>query len=281
MLNRTVAAGVGTSSSAPSRAWRANWNLTRELAITNFKLKYTGSILGYAWSLVKPFLLFGTTYIVFVGFLLRGRTSSSENFPVELLLGIVLWTFFADATVSCLTAIVANGHMLRKTYFPRWIPVLASTLSAALTLTINLTLVVLIGLPLGWYHLGLQTLALPGLIAELYLLAVGLGLSLSALFVFFRDLGHMWEILLQLLFYGSAIIFPFSLVPERFRVLVALNPVAQMVEDSRRALVSTAIPWSAQILGEVAVVPPLLVLAAVGIGALVFRRLSPRFAESL
>ncbi|MHB8717873.1 MAG: ABC transporter permease [Candidatus Dormibacteria bacterium] len=281
MIRRSLTNVPAVGLRGANPGWRANWNLTRELAITNFKLKYTGSILGYAWSLVKPFLLFGTTYVVFVGFLLRGRTSSAENFPVELLIGIVLWTFFADATGSCLTAIVANGHMLRKTYFPRWIPVVASTLSAALTLTINLTLVVVIGLPLHWYHLGLQTLALPGLIAEMYLLAVGLGLSLSALFVFFRDLGHMWEILLQLLFYGSAIIFPFSLVPDRFRVMIALNPVAQMVEDARRALVSTAIPWSGQILGDLAAVPPLLVFTALAIGTLIFRRLSPTFAESL
>ena len=269
---RTPAATVRPST------LRINLNLTRELAVTSFKLKYTGSTLGYAWSLVKPLLIFGMTYAVFVKVL--GSGAGDRSFPVELLLGIVLWTFFADATGSAVGAIVANGQIIRKAYFPRWIVVVASTLSATMTLAVNLALVVLIGLPLGWFSVGLQTLLVPALFLELYMLVVGIGLLMSALFVFYRDLGHVWEISLQLLFYASAIVFPLRLVSQHF-AFAAANPVAQIVEDMRRALITPNIPWSASILGAWEIVPCVLVCATLGGGYLVFRRLTPRFGESL
>jgi ABC-2 type transport system permease protein len=262
-------------------AFRSNLNLTRELAVTTFKLKYTGSVLGYAWSLVKPLLIFGMTYLVFAVFLLRGRTLKGENFPVELLLGIVVWTFFADATVSAVGAIVGNAHIVRKAYFPRWILVVASTLSATMTLAVNLTLMFVIGFPLGWFHVGLQTLLIPLLFVELYLLVAGIGLLLSALFVFYRDLGHVWEIMLQLLFYGSAIVFPFSLIHGWYRQLIAFNPMAQLLEDMRRALVSAVIPWSTQVLGWLVIVPWLAVCVIFAAGFVVFNRISPKFGEAL
>jgi ABC-2 type transport system permease protein len=262
-------------------AFRSNVNLTRELAVSSFKLKYTGSVLGYAWSLVKPLLIFGITYIVFVRVLRVGKTSTGENFPVELLLGIVVWTFFADATVSSVSAIAGNGHMIRKAYFPRWIPVVASTLSATMTLAVNMALMFAVGAPLGWFHLGWATLLLPLLFVELYVLVLGIGLLLSALFVFYRDLGHIWEISLQLLFYGSAIVFPFVLIPPSFRMLVAFNPMAQIVEDMRRAVVTTVIPWSGQILGRWTFVPILAVAVVFALGFWVFRRRAPRFGESI
>jgi ABC-2 type transport system permease protein len=265
----------------PPSTFGRNLNLTRELAVTSFKLKYTGSVLGYAWSLIKPLLIFGMTYLVFVVLLLRGRTSSSQNFPVQLLVGIVVWTFFADATGSSVSAVVANGHMVRKAYFPRWILVVASTLSASMTLVVNLFLVVVVGVPLGWFHVGLHTLMLPVLFVELYVLVLGVGLLLSALFVFYRDLGHVWEITLQLLFYGSAIVFPLTLVHGALRSLMVFNPTTQIIEDMRRSLVTTTIPWSHDVLGDLVVVPVAGVALICAIGFFTFSRLSPRFAESL
>lgn len=268
-------------ANARASALRSNLNLTRELAVTTFKLKYTGSVLGYAWSLVKPLLIFGMTYLVFALFLLRGRTNPAENFPVELLLGIVVWTFFAEATATSTAAVVANAHILRKAYFPRWILVVASTLSVTMTLAVNIVLVLLIGLPLGWFHVGLHTLVLPVLFVELYLLVAGIGLLLSALYVFYRDIAHVWEILLQVLFYGSAVVFPFSLIPGRFRTLIAFNPMAQIIEDMRRALVSQTIPWSSQVLGPLLFVPIAAVLVIFVLGFVVFTRRSPHFGEAL
>jgi ABC-2 type transport system permease protein len=268
------------ASPKPS-TFRSNLNLTRELAVTAFKLKYTGSVLGYAWSLIKPLLIFGMMYLVFVVLLLRGRTSSSQDFPVQLLIGIVVWTFFADATGSSVSAVVGNGHMVRKAYFPRWILVVASTLSAAMTLVVNLLLMFAIGLPLGWFHVGLHSIILPFLFVELYVLVLGIGLLLSALFVFYRDLGHVWEITLQLLFYGSAIVFPLTLVHGRLRSLMIFNPTTQIIEDMRRSVVTNSIPWSHDILGWFVIVPITAVAAVCVVGLLTFRRLSAKFAEAL
>jgi len=186
-----------------------------------------------------------------------------------------------QAFAGAATAIVGNGHMIRKAYFPRWIPVVASTLSATMTLAVNMSLMLAIGIPLGWFHVGLHTLLLPLLFVELYLLVVGIGLLLSALFVFYRDLGHVWEISLQLLFYGSAIVFPLTRLSPRYRMLLAFNPMAQIIEDMRRAVVTTAIPWSGQILGRWTFVPILAVVAVLGVGVRVFRRLTPKFGEAI
>jgi ABC-2 type transport system permease protein len=262
-------------------AWKANVNLVRELAVVAFKLKYTGSVLGYVWSLVKPLMIFGMMYLVFAVFLLRGRPTG-PNFPVQLLLAIVVWGFFSDATVQSVSSIAGNGHMIQKAYFPRWTLVVASTLSAVMTLVVNVVLLLIIGLPLGWFNGGIELLLFPVLLAETYVLVLGIGLLLSALFTFYRDLGHVWEILLQMLFYVSAVVFPFTLIPARFQKLIILNPTGQIVQDLRHVVVNTSLPSSWHVLGmPLALVPPLLVLAMFAIGAAVFNHLTPRFAEAL
>ncbi|MEA2671240.1 MAG: type transport system permease protein [Chloroflexota bacterium] len=257
-------------------------NLTRELAVTQFKLKYTGSVLGYLWSLLKPMMVFAIMYAVFDRLLHAGRTS--DRFTLQLLIGIVIWTFFAETTVTAVNAIVVNGNLINKASFPRAILVVASSLTALMTFAINLSLIVVIAgaarqLSLGWHSL----LALP-LLLELYALVIGISLILSALFVFYRDLGHIWEIFTQLLFYGSAVVFPLSRDILHSRVeLVALNPVAQIIEDLRHALVTQdpRVPWTATILGPAMAVPLLIVVVVLVIGVILFRRLAPHFSESL
>ena len=285
MSEPTAAPVIEPDTQAPRAsvpgAFHRNSNLTLELALTAFKLKYAGSALGYLWSLMKPLMIFGMMYLVFAVFLVGKRAPASENFPVELLLAVIVWTFFADATMQAIVSIATNGHMIRKAYFPRWILVLASTLSAAMTLAINLCLILAIGLPLGWFHLTIGVIALPFLFVELYILVLGIGLLLSALFVFYRDISHVWEIMMQLLFYASCIVFPFSIVPKRWQPWAALNPMAQLIEDMRRAVVTTQIRWTAQILGWWVFVPLLGVAFVFGLGVFVFRKLTPRFGEAL
>jgi ABC-2 type transport system permease protein len=265
---------------APSRM-HSNLTLTLALALASFKLKYAGSVLGYLWSLVKPLLLFGMMYVVFALFLLRGRTPSGENFPVELLFGIVIWTFFADATSTSLLAIVNNGDMIKKAYFPRWILVVAAELSSLMTLVVNVALVLAVGIPLHWFTFGMQSLLLIPLLLELFVVAMGAGLLLSALYVYARDLAHIWEIILQALFFASAVVFPFTLIPDRFQGIVALSPLTQMIEDMRRAIISPGIPWTSAVLGARFAVPLVVALGSLGLGALIFARLSRRFGENI
>jgi ABC-2 type transport system permease protein len=260
---------------------RSYVNLTRELAVASFKLKYAGSVLGYIWSLVKPVMIFGMLYLVFAVFLLRGRTQPGENFPVQLLVGVVAWVFFSEATHGSLGAVVGNTGMIRKAYFPRWILVVASNLSSAMTLAVNMTLLLVLGLTLHWFHIGWQSLLVIPLLLELYFFALGLGFLLATFFVYFRDLGHIWDIVLQFLFYASGIIFPIRLLPPNILRLLEMNPVGQIVQDMRRALVTPAIPWSFQILGARIAVPILVTCGCVIAGGLVFHRLSGRFGQRL
>lgn len=260
---------------------RGSLRLVTRLAITSFKLRYSSSALGYAWSLVRPLLLFGMLYLVFWLVLLRGRTVPGENFPVELLVGIVGWTFFAEATMSATVSVASNADMLHRALFPRWVLVAAAVLSSAITLAVNAAMVIVVGLVFGWFTIGPQTLWVPVLLLELTALALGLGLMLAAFFVYYRDLGYIWEIVLQFLFYTSAIVFPLSLIPAAYRWMAMLNPVAQVTEDIRRALVTDQIPWSASTLGWRFAVPLACVALSLGIGILLFRGLSPRFGERL
>ena len=254
-----------------------NMALVREIAWTQFKLKYTGSVLGYVWSLLKPAMLFAVMYLIFsvlIKFL-------ANEFPLQLLVGIVLFTFFTECTNVGLGSIVGNGGLIQKAYFPRWILVVASSMTAAMTFVINFFLIVAIATPLGHLHLGLRSLAVVPLVLELYLLALGLSLLLSSLFVFYRDLGHVWEILTQVVFYASAVVFPISIVPARFHALFFANPLAQIIEDVRHALVTDVIPSTFSSIGALALVPIGISLGLFAIGALVFRSLSPSFAENL
>ena len=261
---------------------RAQLNLVLELAITSFKLKYAASVLGYIWSLARPLMLFGLMYIVFAFFLLRHRITPQENFAAQLLVGIVCWYFFNEATHSALTAVVSNGDMLRKAYLPRWILVVAALMTSTMTLAVNMTLLLILGVIFHWYHVGWQTLLVIPLLLELFLFALGVGLILAAIFVYFRDFGHIWDVLLLFFFYASGIVFPiFTLVPRQYLKFMALNPIAQTVEDVRRALVTAAIPWSTSVLGPRVLLPIGFVVLLLPFGAWIFRRLGPRFAERL
>lgn len=281
MLARFGEAATGRdqrSVSAPARYV----NLTRELALTNFKLKYTGSTLGYLWSLMKPLMYFGVLYVIFVDFFHQRQ----PEFPMELLLAIVTFTFFSECTSTALGSIAGNGHLVRKAYFPLSSLVVSQSLTALLTMTINFLLVVAIGVALGKLQLGIQTLVVPLLLVELYILSLGVGMLLASAFVFYRDLGHIWEVVMQVLMYGCGVVFPATSVPVRLRYLFFLNPLAQIIEDLRHAVVTpdpTKAPWSASMLAspELLIVPLGLSLVVFAAGLFLFRALNPLFAESL
>jgi ABC-2 type transport system permease protein len=280
-----VAQGTGSLEAIqrPRSEFQRNVNLVRELSITSFKLKYTGSALGYVWSLVKPLMLFGIMYLVFSILLKAGK--GSYDFPVQLLIAIVAWTFFTEATSTAMNAVAGNGDLIRKAYFPRWILVVASTTSSLLTFAINTVLVVIVTFALGHLDLTWVSLLAPLYYIELLILVLGLSMLLSSLFVFFRDLGHIWEILSLVLFYGSAVVFPFELIQThslKLADLAGMNPIAQIITDLRHVLVSPEhIPSMASLIGPLAYVPIGISIAVFILGFAVFHKLTPKFAESL
>ena len=166
---------------------RKNRILLRELVITDFKLRYQGSALGYVWSVLKPLFLFSILYVVFDKFLGVGR--NIEHFPVYLLLGIILWNFFVEATNQGLNSIVGRGDLLRKINFPKYIVVISGTVSSLINLLFNMIVVLLFVLVNGAQLSWMSLLIIP-LIIELYIFALGVAFFLSALNVKSRDNGR-------------------------------------------------------------------------------------------
>ena len=267
--------------------FRLHINITRELAVTAFKLKYTGSVLGYAWSLLKPLMIFGIMYFVFNDLLGTGK--GTVDFPLQLLVGVVLWTFFSETTSSAVGSVASNGTLVQRASFPKSILVLATAATASMTFLINISLIVVVAAPLGQLHLGLQSLVAIPLVLELGALTLGVSLLVACLFVFFRDLGHLWDILLQVLFYGSAVVFPIVSTAQRLpltggiRLMLLMSPLTQIIEDMRHALVTPRAPWTVQIVGGAGrfLIPIGFVVLTLIAGVVLFRRLAPTFAENL
>lgn len=264
--------------------YRYSLILLKELVITEFKLRYQGSFLGYLWSLLRPLFLFVILYFVFVYFLKIG--SDVPHWPVALLLGIVLWNFFSEVTNNGVSSIVARGDVIRKINFPKYVIVLAGSISALINLAINLIIIALFmiinGVDLHWI-----ALSSPIYIIELFIFALGLSFILSTIFVKLRDINYIWEIIMQGLFYASAIIYPIAMVAERSTTLATIllvNPVSQAVQDVRHALISDVNPTLYTMSGGnvwIAMIPIAIVLIVIVFGAWYFKKKSPSFAENV
>ena len=260
---------------------KENRALISELVRTDFKLRYQGSVLGYAWSLLRPLLLFVILYIVFVKFLKLG--TSTPHYPVYLLLGIVIWNFFLEMTTQSLGSIVGRGDLIRKIRIPRWIIIFSSSLSAVINLLLNMV-VIIIFMILNHVDLLVTTLWLPVILLEVYLFALGISLFLSALFVKFRDIGYIWEVILQAGFYLTPILYPLSLIPNvAFQKIILLNPMAQAIQDARWSSITheTLIPHTVFQGGWYMYVPFALVIITLIGGLIYFRKESKYFAENI
>lgn len=254
------------------------FELVRELALTGFKLKYHGSFFGYLWSLMKPLFLFLILYLVFNNVFKLGR--AIPNYPIYLLIGITLWGFFAETTSMCMGSIVGSGDLIRKVYFPRIVLPIATSLTAFLTLLLNLVVVfgfmVVLKVPV---HFNL--IYLPLVLIEFYIFTLGVSFFLSALFVKFRDIGPIWEVACQALFYGTPIIYAISSIPDRFLKIMMLSPLAQILQDGRSMILPTEVVTSESVLGAFAFVPFLLVVITAVIGYVVFHQMTAKFAEEV
>lgn len=254
--------------------------ILRQLVKTDFKLRYQGSALGYVWSVLKPLFLFGILYVVFVKIV--GVDYGVENDGIYLLLGIVLWTFFAELTGGSVTSIVGKGDLLRKLNFPRYVIVLAVAFSALLNLFLNM-IIVLLFLVIAGTEITLSVFLAPLLFVELFVFALAIGFFLSTTFVRFRDINYIWEVLMQALFYLSPIIFPIGIAPFWMQKILVLNPIAQILQDLRYILISKQTVTISHIYGNnmVRVVPILIVLFSIVASAFYFRKKSKYFAEEL
>ena len=225
---------MGTSKLTTSRTSHSVI-LLRELVLTDFKLRYQGSALGYIWSLLRPLALFIILYFIFVRFLKIGH--NVDHMPVYLLLGIVLWNYFAEVTNGGVAAIVSKGDLIRKINFPKYVIVLAGSLSALINLFINL-FVVGVFMVINKVPFMPSALWVPLLIAELFVLSIGVAFLLSAIFVRLRDVNYIWEVFMQGFFYATPILYPVTLLPTVAAKILLLSPVAQIIQDIRYALIT-------------------------------------------
>lgn len=257
-----------------------NRAILREMVSTDFKVRYQGSALGYLWSLLKPLFLFAILYVVFTYIIPLGK--DIEHYPVYLLLGIVLWNFFTETTVIGASSVVARGDLIRKISIPRYLVVISSSLSALINLGLSLVVVFIFALFNGITPSITWLLLIP-LIIELYVLSLGISFFLSTVYVKFRDVTYIWEIILQAGFYASAIIFPIAMVPETYRDWFFINPIVQIVQDARFALVGDSVItiWSSVQSWLLIIAPFVIVILCAVVGGIHFKRQSKYFAEDI
>jgi ABC-2 type transport system permease protein len=272
-------------------------SLTYTLAATDFKLIYFGSVLGYIWSLMRPLLFFGVLYVVFTKIFKVG--SGTPHYSVELLLAIILWTFFLQSTSGCVQCLLAREGLLRKMRFPRLVVPLAVMLTALFQLATNFIPVLIFAVASG-VQPRLTWLLLPVIVGLFAMLAVGIGMLLSVLYIRFRDILPIWDVTSQILFYASPIIYPVWYYDKNPKTgeamahlhltllakLLMVNPVAALVAEGRRALVAgqqNVNPSASYALGGTgkALIPVAIIAVVFALGVWVFNREAPRISENL
>ena len=244
-------------------------DLIRTLTASEFKLRYRGSLLGVGWSLVSPFLLAIVLYFVFSN-VFRFKV---ENFAFYLLIGIFVFRFLSIGTSVGMMSIINKAHVVTKTSIPREIPTITTTLSYFFSSFIELLILIPILVFFG-VKMGLPILLLPVLHIVYFLLVYGLNLFISAFTVYYRDLNQIWEVVVNILFFASPLVYPISIIPADILPIYMLNPITRLIEMYRSVMLYNTFPDVIDF-GYVFIFSCLVFI----VGHLVFRRLQRRFAE--
>jgi ABC-2 type transport system permease protein len=260
--------------SALSGGWRRFWELTLLLATTDFKRTYFGTALGYLWSIARPLVLFAVLVEVFT------------HYPVFLLLNMVLFGFFQEATIMAVPSIVGQEGIVRKTQFPRLAIPTATALTAFFNLLLNLIVVFVFILAFGVDPLW-TWLLLPVILALMWTITLAVAMTVSSLYPRFRDLGIIWSVFVTALFYATPIIYPFDRVEATSHTLaqiLAINPFAPILELARVWILDPNAPYPGTAatggMGKLLIAVAIFIGLCV-LGVWVFRREAPRIAEAL
>jgi len=261
--------------------WRRFVNLTRTLAVTDFRLKFFGSVLGYLWQLMRPLLLFGVLYAVFTQFVHLG--TNVRFYPVVLLTNIVLFTFFSESTSASVSSVLDREGLVRKIHFPRLVIPLAVVLTAYFNLLLNFV-AVLVFMTIQGVEVHWTWLELPVLLLCLGVFCTGIAMVLSSLFVRYRDVRPIWEVVLQATFYATPLLYPVESVHNTtIRELLMINPLAVIAQQTRHAVIDPGAPGAAAVAGgwgRIAIAATIVAVVVV-VGFWVFNREAPRIAEEL
>jgi ABC-2 type transport system permease protein len=258
---------------------RRFWNLTFTLASTDFRMTYFGSALGYLWSLMQPLMFFAVLYVVFTQ--IFKVQNNIKHYAVYMLTGIVLWNFFLQTTSSSVQCLLAREGLLRKMRFPRLVVPLAVALTALFQLGMNFLAVLVFAL-LSGIRPAVSWLELPVLVLLMAILAVGIGMILSCLYIRYRDIAPIWGVASQILFYGSPVIY--TAAKYRGAVRIALcNPIAAINTQMAHAFVDPTSHSAARVIGGWyrLAIPLGIVFGIFALGLWFFHHEAPRIAENL
>jgi ABC-2 type transport system permease protein len=279
-----IRAAGGTRMRGPSALTgdpRRTIHLTWTLAYLEFRLKFFGSVLGYLWQIGRPLMLFGVYYVVFTQFVSLG--DDVKYYAPTLLTGMMLYQFFSDATSSAVPSVLAHENLVRKIHFPRIVIPLSVVVTAVLNLAVNFGAVAVFiaaaGVPLRWSWL----MMIP-VLALLLTLVTGLSMLLSALFIRYRDVQPIWDVIAIAMFYGTPILYPIERVEVAWaRELIMYNPLAVVIEQMRHSVFDPAAPTAAEAIGGYAqlCVPIAITIGLFALGFWVFNRSAPEVAETL
>jgi ABC-2 type transport system permease protein len=216
-------------------------DLYKQFVKTIFKMRYKGSILGFLWVLLKPFFMFIILFIVFSAVSGQQGDLTTRQYAVYLLSGLVMYTFFQEGITWGLNSIMERAGLIVKINFKREIVVISALTMALINFGINLLIIGIIGTVLGvqFSLLSIAYILLVGLV--MFLGMYGIAFFTSIWMVYVRDLAHIMELILQLMFYASAVFFPIELIPEQYRFIVRYNPIALYIQAVREALINNNI----------------------------------------
>lgn len=211
--------------------------LLKELVSRDLKVKYRRSFLGYVWSLLNPLMMMAVMSIVF-SYMFR---FDIPNYPLYLICGQTLWNFFNESTNMAMQSIIMNGALIRKVYIPKYIFPVSRVASCFVTMSFSLTAILIVmfvtRVPLTW-----SLVLLPVVLVFLLLFCMGVGMALSALSVYFRDLVHLYGVLTMAWMYATPIFYPISALPEKLMFYMQFNPMYHYVTFFREIVLYGAVP---------------------------------------
>lgn len=245
--------------------------LIKNLVMSDLKTKYSGSVLGFAWSMLNPLMMMLVLYFVFSNVF----KFTQEHFALYLLIGLTSWRFFAMGTTSAMSSIVGRASLVTKIRIPREVLTISVVISALISSMLEFLVLIPLLLIFG-ASLSLTFLIFPVFHVIYFFIIYGISLGLASLYVYYRDLNQIWDVLLQIGFFFSPIVYPVSLIPEKYLSYYMLNPVTRIIEMYRDVLLSNKIPGFL----DFAIVVSSGIIFFV-CGSLLFRKLSPRFAEEV
>jgi ABC-2 type transport system permease protein len=266
--------------SALGGGWRRFRELLYLISVTEFKKTYFGTVLGYVWSLLRPLLLFAVLLFVFTKIVRLG--SGVPHYPVLLLMNVVLFGFFSEATTTAVMSVVNQESVVRKTQFPRLVIPLSVVVTGLFNLAVNLVVVLIFiaafGVSPAW-----TWLLFPLIVLVLFVFTTAVSMLVASLYVRFRDTAIIWSVVASALFYATPVIYPIEIVPERYRDLIMLNPLTAIFEQARKWMIDPSAPGAVSAAGGWTHLLPgiAIFLGTCALGAWYFNREAPRIAEEL